>query len=120
MVSICTEYLSLCLHVSSHLKGVSCRQQVDGSCVLFNSLCLLTWEFSSLTFKVIVDRFVLITIFLIVFWMFLWFFSVPCFFCSFPLWFDEFFSGVLIFLSLYFFCIYCRCLICGYYEAYIQ
>lgn len=67
MESLHTFTFNLC--VSLLLKWVSYRQHRDGSCFLIHSttLCLLIGEFSSFTFKVIIDRYVLIAILSVVF-----------------------------------------------------
>ena len=58
---------SFILYVSLGLKWVSCRQHIHGTCFSIHSasLCLLVGAFNPLTFKVIVDMYVPITIFLI-------------------------------------------------------
>ena len=72
LISICMEYLFLSLtfslFVSLGLKWVSCRQHIYGSCFCIHSasLCLLAGAFNPFTFKVIIDMYVPITIFLIV------------------------------------------------------
>ena len=50
------------------VKCFSCRQHIYGSCFCIHSagLCLLVGAFNLFTFKVIIDMFVPITIFLIV------------------------------------------------------
>ena len=60
------------LYISLHLKRVSRRQHIDRCCVLIHSAtqCLLIGEFSAFTFKVTIDRYALIPILLIVFWLF--------------------------------------------------
>ena len=54
--------------MSLGLKWVSCRQHIYGSCVFIHSasLCLLVGAFNPLIFKVIIDMYVPIAIFLIV------------------------------------------------------
>ena len=56
------------LCVSLVLKWVSCRQHIHGSCFWFHSasLCLLVGAFNPFTFKVIIDMYVPIAIFSIV------------------------------------------------------
>ena len=56
------------LYVSLGLKWVSCRQQIYGFsfCIHSSSLYVLVGEFNSFTFKVIIDIYVSIDIFLIV------------------------------------------------------
>ena len=56
------------LYVSLGLKWVSCRQHIYGSyfCIHSASLCLLVEAFNLFTFKVIIDIYVPIAIFLIV------------------------------------------------------
>jgi hypothetical protein len=53
-------YLSLCL--SFPLRFISCRQEIFGFCFLIQptSLCLLIGELISLTFKVIIERHILV------------------------------------------------------------
>ena len=60
--------LTFSLYVSYGLKWVSCRQQKYGSCFCFHSasLCVLVGAFNPFTFKVIIDIYVPIAIFLIV------------------------------------------------------
>ena len=60
--------LTFSLYVSLGLKWVSCRQHIHGSysCIHSASLCLLVGEFNPFTFKVIIDIYVPIAIFLIV------------------------------------------------------
>ena len=54
--------------MSLELKWVSCRQHIYGSCFCIHSasLCLLVGAFSPLTFKVIIDMYILITLLLTV------------------------------------------------------
>ena len=63
------DLLPICLYVSLSLKWVSCRQHIYGSCFCIHSasLCLLVGAFNPFTFKVVIDMYVRITIFLIVF-----------------------------------------------------
>ena len=58
--------------MSLGLKWVSCRQHISGSyfCIHSASLCLLVGVFNPFTFKVIIDMYVPITIFLIVLGLF--------------------------------------------------
>ena len=58
--------------MSLGLKWVSCRQHISGSyfCIHSASLCLLVGVFNPFTFKVIIDMYVRITIFLIVLGLF--------------------------------------------------
>ena len=60
--------LTFSLYVSLGLKLVSCRQHTYGSCFCIHSarLCLLPGAFNPFTFKVNIDMYVPITIFLIV------------------------------------------------------
>ena len=60
--------LSFSLYVSLGLKWVSCRQRIYASCFCIHSgnLCLLVGAFNPFTFKVIIDIYVPIAIFLIV------------------------------------------------------
>ena len=55
-------------YVSWGLKWVSCRRHIYGSCFYIHSasLCLLVGAFNPFTFKVIIDTYVPIAIFLIV------------------------------------------------------
>ena len=66
---------SLC--VSLPLKSFSCRQYIEGSCSFIQSatLCLLIGAFSPLTFKVIIDRYVLIIFYKFIY-LFLFIFCV--------------------------------------------
>lgn len=86
--SICTKYLLSSLH----LWWASCGKHIDKPCFSISSatLCFLIGEFRPPTLKVITDRYVLISILLIVCWMFCISF-VPLFFpCFLPLWFHGF------------------------------
>ena len=58
--------LTFSLYVSLGLKWVSCRQQIYGSCFCIHSasLCLFVGAFNPFTFKVIIDIYVPIAIFL--------------------------------------------------------
>ena len=60
--------LTFSLYGSLVLKWVSCRQHIYRSCFCIHlaSLCLLVGAFNPFTFKVIIDIYVPITIFLIV------------------------------------------------------
>ena len=60
--------LTFSLYVSLGLKWVSCRQHIYASCFYIHSahLCLLVGTFIPFTFKVIIDIYVHIAIFLIV------------------------------------------------------
>ena len=59
--------LTFSLFVSYDLKWISCRQHIYGSCFCIHSasLCLLVGAFNPFTFKVIIDIYVPIAIFLI-------------------------------------------------------
>ena len=61
-------HLTFSPYVSLGLKWVSCRQHIYGSCFYIHSasLCLLVRAFNTFTFKVIIDIYVPIAIFLIV------------------------------------------------------
>ena len=61
--------LTFSLYVSLGLKWVSCRQYIYGSCFCIHSasLCLLVGAFNPFTFKVIINMYVPITVFLIVY-----------------------------------------------------
>ena len=58
--------LTFSLYVSLGLKWVSCRQHIYGSCFYIHSasLCLLVGAFNPFLFKVIIDIYVPIAIFL--------------------------------------------------------
>ena len=73
--------LTFSLYVSWGLKWVSCRQHIYGSCFRIHSasLCLLVGAFNLFTFKVIIDIYVPIAIFLIVWGWFCSYFSSPIF-----------------------------------------
>ena len=78
LISICMEYLffyplTFSLYVPLDLKWVSYRQRIYGSyfCISSATLCLLVGAFSPFTFKVIIDRYILIAILLIVLGLFL-------------------------------------------------
>ena len=79
----CTEYIFPSSHFQSYvalgLKWVSCRQHIYGSCFCIHSAspCLLVGAFYPFTFKVIIDIWVPIAIFLIV-----WGWFCICFFFS--------------------------------------
>jgi len=68
--------LTFSLYVSWGLKRVSCRQHMYGSCFCIHSasLCLLVGAFNIFTLKVIIDKYVPIAIFLIVWGWFCRFF----------------------------------------------
>ena len=74
--------LTFSLYVSWGLKWISCRQNIYGSCFCIRSvsLCLLVGEFNPFTFKVIIDIYVPIAIFLIVWSWFCRYFSFSCIF----------------------------------------
>ena len=60
-------HLTFSLYVSLDLKWVSCRQHIYGSCVhIHSAVCFLAGEFNPFAFKVIIDIYVHIAIFLIV------------------------------------------------------
>ena len=65
--------LTFSLCVSPGLKWVSCRQQIYGCCFYIHSasLCLLVGAFNPFTFKVIIDMYVPMIIFLTVCGLFL-------------------------------------------------
>ena len=69
--------LTFTLYVSLGLRWVSCRQHIYGSCFCIHSasLCLLVGAFNLFTFKVIIDIYVSIAIFLIVWGWFCRYFS---------------------------------------------
>ena len=101
-------HLTFSLCVSLDLKWVSCRQHVDGSCSFHSAtLCILIGAFSALTFKVIIDMYVLIAFCLLFFIVFV------ILLCSFLLLFP---CGLMIFFMvmfgfLYFLCIFYRFLV---------
>ena len=68
------------LYVYLGLKWVSCRQHIYGSCFCIHSviLYLLVGAFNPFAFKVIIDIYVPIGIFLIVLGLFLYFFPFSC------------------------------------------
>ena len=72
--------LTFSLYVSWGLKWVSCRQHIDESCFCIHSasLCLLVGAFNPFTFKVIIDIYVPIAFFLIVWGWFCRYFSFSC------------------------------------------
>ena len=98
------------LHVPVHFS-----LQTDNFCSLFHSATphLLIGIFSSVTFKVIIDRYVHIAILSIVFWLF----AVLCFFPFLLLSVIHLFSLVKCLDSLLFLCISFKFLFCGYHEA---
>ena len=63
---ICFQPFTFRLCKSFVLRWVSCRQHMCGSCFLIHStiLCLLIGAFNPFTFKVIIDRYLFIAIFL--------------------------------------------------------
>ena len=63
---ICFQPFTFSLHSSFVLRLVSCRQHMCASCFLIYSatLCLLIGAFNPFMFKVIIDRYLLIAIFL--------------------------------------------------------
>ena len=65
--------LTFSLYVSLGLKWVSCRQHIYGSCFYIHSasLCLLVGGVNLFTFKVIINMYALIAIFLII-WGWFW------------------------------------------------
>jgi len=68
--------LTFILKVSLGLKWVSCRQHMHGPCFCIHSasLCLLVGEFNQLTFRIIIDIYVPITISLVALGLFCSFF----------------------------------------------
>ena len=72
LISICMEYIFPSSHFQSnmslYLKRVSCRQHmyVSWFCIHSTSLCLLVGACNPFTFKVIIDMYVPIAVFLIV------------------------------------------------------
>ena len=60
--------LTFSLYVSLVLRWVSCKQHIEGSCFCIHSasLCLLVGAFNPFTFKVIIDKYDLVTIYFIV------------------------------------------------------
>ena len=100
--------LTFSLYVSLGLKWVSCGQRIYGSCFCIHStsLCHLVREFNPFTFKVIIDIYVPIAIFLIVWGLFLWSFFFPT---SFVL-----FSYIL--MTILALCLSCSCIVCLYHS----
>ena len=81
------------------------------------TLFLLTGAFSPLTFKVVIDRYILVVILLLVFWLLSKFSVHSFFFWLPPLWFDDFlwwYACVPLFLG--FVCVL-QVLICGYHGG---
>ena len=116
-ISICMEYVI----PSFHFQFVYVfRSELQAACiwVLFlypfnHSVCF--GVFSSFTFKVIIDRYILMAFFVIVFCLF---FVVLLLLSSLVI--LSIFGVMFGFLSLYFLCIYCRFLVCGYHEVHIK
>ena len=105
--------LTFSLYVSLGLKWVSCRQHIYGSCICIHSasLCLLVGTFNLLTFKIIIDILVPISIFLIVWgWFCRSFFSLV--FLDYIGTFKFCFKADLVVLNSLNFCLSCLCLIC--------
>ena len=81
LLPICVEYIfpsfTFSLYVSWGLKWISCRQHIYGSCFCIHSasLGLLVRAFNLFTFKVIIDIYIPIAIFLIAWDWFCIFFS---------------------------------------------
>ena len=73
--------LTFNLYVSLEVRWVSWRQHIYGSCFCIHlaSLCLLVGAFHPLTFNVIIDMYVLITILLVALNLFLLLFFLPLF-----------------------------------------
>ena len=92
--------LTFNLYVSFALRWVSWRQQIEGFCFFIHSatLCLLTGAFSPLTFKVIIDRYLLIGILNLVFQLIL-------FLLLFFFWLD----GFHVFYAWVLFFSFCEC-----------
>ena len=67
--------LTFNIYVSFALRWVSCMQQMEGFCICIQSptLCLSTGPFSPLTFNVIIDMYVFISILNLVFHLILCF-----------------------------------------------
>uniref|UniRef100_A0A8C6CD31 Uncharacterized protein n=1 Tax=Monodon monoceros TaxID=40151 RepID=A0A8C6CD31_MONMO len=74
-------------------------------------------SFLPLTFKVIINRYVLIAILLLVFSLFFVFLPCSLLFWFLPCGLMILFSGILVFLSLHFLCIHCRSLICVFLQG---
>lgn len=91
--------------VSLNLKWVSSRLHIYGSCfcIYTATLCLLTREFSQFTLKVIIDMYVLIAIYIIVFVFFPPFLLLL--FSPLVIW---FISLVLCLISFSFLCVFYR------------
>ena len=110
--------LTFSLCVSLDPKQVSYRHHIYGSCFCIHSatLCLLIGAFSLFTFKVIIDRYVLIASLL--FWGFcssVLFLSSS--FVLFPCYLMTIFSVIFGILSVFCVCVYCRFLVYGYCEV---
>ena len=95
--------LTFNLYVSLEMKWVSQRQHIYGSCfcILSASLCLSVGVFIPLTFKVIVDMYVLIAMLLNVFYLFLLLFFSSLLVLFSPLW--VWWLSLVLFLSWFFF-----------------
>lgn len=105
------------------LKCIAYRQYIEWSCIFFlnpinQHIFFLIKAFSQWTFKVSIDKYVLITTLLLVFPMFLYSPLLPLFFFS-PWGLMIFFRSILGFLPFCLVCIYCRFLICGYHGVHI-
>ena len=111
-ISIWMEYLFPSCHFQSYvslaLKWVSYSQHTYGPCVCIHSANLFLWvgAFDPFTFKAIIDTYVPIAIFLIVWGLFLWSFFFPT---SFVL-----FSYIL--MTILALCLSCSCIVCLYHS----
>ena len=124
VISVCMKYLFPSPHFQSVfvvLKWVSCKQHMNGSCYFIQTatLYLLIGAFSPLTFKVIMDSYVLIAIFnlfTVCFHSSSLFFHLPLGPALVVWWFSlvECLCFFLLFL-----CIYCQLFICGYHGIHI-
>ena len=90
--------LTFSLYVPLGLKWVSCRQHIHGSCFYIHSasLYLLFRAFNPFTFKVIIDTYVNIAIFLIVWGLFCRSFSSFVYLY----WYDIYLSSIAYMIQL--------------------
>lgn len=105
VISLCWDILFPSPHfqsVSFALKWTSCRQHIVDSCFIIQSatVCLLIGAFNPLTFKVIIDKYIVHCHFNLVFQLILYFFFVPFFLLWFDVMFVDFFY-VCVLLGVY-------------------
>ena len=112
-ISLCMKYLfsSFCFQsicVFRSYMTVSYRQHIHVTLVLIHlaTLCLLSGAFSQITFKVIIDRSVLIAILLVVFWLFCSSLFLSFSLVLFPGDLMTFFNVTFSFFPIYVLCIY--------------